>query len=309
VSWKSTGRSGAAHRGQGSPRASPQARRKAAPFSSLAGGEGSAPGPAPPAGNRPCVSSRISPGSNQAAPQVRQRSTSTSPDVTPAIEGILQYGQFTETSIPVYHGPVNPLKVVVAWGAFALFHSLTVSEPYERWARGVLGDARFQAYHRLLFTLYSAAATAIVLFYVRSLPDRPLYRLDGISRYAFHAFQLCGAALLLWTPWDLKEFVGLRQWERHRKEEGETPGRNERLFTGKGYGLVRHPLYLGCSLLLGFHPEQTSNSAATAAAVVAYFYIGTFFEERRLARKYGEEYRAYQRRVPRFLPLPRRGGP
>jgi protein-S-isoprenylcysteine O-methyltransferase Ste14 len=93
------------------------------------------------------------------------------------------------------------MKVVAAWGAFALFHSLTVSERYERWARGFLGDERFRAYHRLLFTLYSAAATA--------------------------------------------------------------------------------------------------------AAVVAYFYLGTFFEERRLVRKFGEEYRAYQRRVPRFFPLPR----
>jgi len=205
----------------------------------------------------------------------------------------------------VYHGAVNPLKVIVAWGAFALFHSVTVSEPYERWARGILGDERFRAYHRLLFTAYSIAATAAVLLYVRSLPDAPLYRFDGIPRYAFHALQLSGAALLLWTPWDLKEFVGLRQWERHRTGEEEAPGRNERLFTGKGYGLVRHPLYLGCSLLLAFNPVQTRNSAATAAAVVAYFYIGTFFEERRLLRKFGDAYREYQRRVPRLLPLPR----
>jgi protein-S-isoprenylcysteine O-methyltransferase Ste14 len=200
---------------------------------------------------------------------------------------------------------VNPLKVLIAWGAFALFHSVTMSEPYERWARRVMGEDRFGAYHRLLFTLTSAAVTVAVLLYVRSLPDVPLYRIDGPVRFLFHGVQILGAALLLWTPWDLKEFVGLRQWERHRKEERETTGRNDRLFTGKGYGLVRHPLYLGCSLLLAFHPVQTRNSAATAAAVIAYFYIGTFFEERRLVRKFGEEYREYQHRVPRFLPLPR----
>jgi protein-S-isoprenylcysteine O-methyltransferase Ste14 len=182
---------------------------------------------------------------------------------------------------------------------------VTVSEPYERWARGFLGDKRFRAYHRLLFTAYSAAATAAVLLYVRSLPDIPLYRIDGWVRFLFHGVQILGAGLLLWTPWDLKEFVGLRQWERQRKGEEEAQGRNERLFTGKGYGLVRHPLYLGCSLLLAFHPVQTRSSAATAAAVIAYFYIGTFFEERRLVRKFGEEYREYQHRVPRFLPLPR----
>ncbi len=204
---------------------------------------------------------------------------------------------------------MDAVKVIVAWGAFALFHSVTVSEPYERWARRMMGEDLFRAYHRLLFTLYSAAATGAVLLYVRSLPDAPLYRIDGWARLPFHGVQILGAGLLLWTPWDLKEFVGLRQWERHRKGEREAPGRNERLFTGKGYGLVRHPLYLGCSLLLAFHPDQTRNSAATAAAVIAYFYIGTFFEERRLVRQFGEAYREYQRRVPRFLPIPRRGHP
>jgi protein-S-isoprenylcysteine O-methyltransferase Ste14 len=200
---------------------------------------------------------------------------------------------------------MDAMKVIVAWGAFALFHSVTMSEPYERWALRVMGEDRFRAYHRILFTLYSAAATAAVLLYVRSLPDIPLYRIDGWVRFLFHGVQFLGAGLLLWTPWDLKEFVGLRQWERHRKEGRETTGRNDRLFTGKGYGLVRHPLYLGCSLLLAFHPVQTRSSAATAAAVIAYFYIGTFFEERRLVRTFGEEYLEYQHRVPRFLPLPR----
>ncbi|MHB1039450.1 MAG: methyltransferase family protein [Desulfobacteria bacterium] len=201
---------------------------------------------------------------------------------------------------------MDALKVIAAWGAFAVFHSVTVSEPYERWARRVMGEDRFRAYHRLLFTAYSAAATAAVLLYVRSLPDIPLYRIDGWVRFLFHGVQVLGAGLLLWTPWDLKEFVGLRQWERYRQGETRAPGRNERLFTGKAYGLVRHPLYLGCSLLLAFHPVQTRNSLASAAAVVAYFYVGTFFEERRLVRKFGEAYREYQRRVPRFLPL--RGG-
>ena len=168
-----------------------------------------------------------------------------------------------------------------------------------------MGESRFLAYHRLLFTLCSAVATVATLIYVRSLPDLPLYRVGGWVRLLFHGVQILGAALLLWTPWDMKEFVGLRQWERQRKGEEETRGRNECLFTGKGYGLVRHPLYLGCSLLLAFHPVQTQNSAATAAAVIAYFYIGTFFEERRMERKFGEAYRAYQRRVPRLFPLPR----
>src|SRR3972149_2825242 len=95
---------------------------------------------------------------------------------------------------------MEAVKVIVAWGAFALFHSLTVSERYERWARHAMGEERFGACHRFLFTAYSAAATAVALLYVRSLPDLPLYRLDGWVRILFHGVQFLGAGLRPWAP-------------------------------------------------------------------------------------------------------------
>ncbi len=197
------------------------------------------------------------------------------------------------------------VKIILAWAAFGIFHSLTVSEGYERMARRAMGEGAFAAYHRAVFTAYAAAATGAALLYTHSLPDVPLYSVGGWPRWLFHGVQALGAALLFWTPWDLKEFVGLRQWQRHRRGETADAGRNDRLFTGSGYGLVRHPLYLGCSLILAFHPVQTRNSFASTAAIIAYFYIGTFFEERRMERRFGDAYREYRRRVPRFLPLPR----
>jgi protein-S-isoprenylcysteine O-methyltransferase Ste14 len=200
---------------------------------------------------------------------------------------------------------MDVLRVVLAWAAFAVFHSLTVSEGYERRVRRRIGDEAFDAYHRLAFTAYSVVAFVLLLLYLRIVPDQPLYRLAGIPRLIFHAIQLGGFAFLLWTPWDLKEFLGFRQWERHRKGETREEGRAGRLFTGKAYGVVRHPLYLGCSAILLFHPAQTRNRAISTAMIVLYFYVGTFFEERRLVRRFGDAYRAYQESVPRFLPLRR----
>ena len=37
--------------------------------------------------------------------------------------------------------------------------------------------------------------------------------------------------------------------------------------------------------------------------LTAYLIIGTFLEERKLVREFGEEYRAYQKRVSMFLPF------
>lgn len=198
---------------------------------------------------------------------------------------------------------MDVLRVVLAWAAFAVFHSVTVSEGYERRVRRLLGVEAFDGYHRLAFTVYSILAFILLLLYVRAVPDYPFYRLEGIPRLLSHAVQLGGFAFLLWTPWDLKEFLGFRQWERHRAGGSPGGGQPGRLFTGKAYGVVRHPLYLGCSVILLFHPVQTRNGALSVAMAVLYFYVGTFFEERRLLKKFGDAYRAYQEKVPRFLPL------
>jgi protein-S-isoprenylcysteine O-methyltransferase Ste14 len=178
-----------------------------------------------------------------------------------------------------------------------------VSEGYERRVRRLIGDHAFDAYHRLAFTAYSSAAFALLLLYLRTIPDNPFYRIEGPLRYVFHGIQLGGIAFLLWTPWDLKEFLGFRQWERHRTGPSRESSRDALLYTGKAYGLVRHPLYLGCSLILLFHPTQSRNSAASVTMAVLYFYMGTFFEERRLVKKFGDAYLTYRRNVPRFLPL------
>lgn len=202
----------------------------------------------------------------------------------------------------------DALRVAAAWAAFAVFHSLTVSSAFERGAKRLLGERAFEAYHRLAFTAYSAAALLLVLGYVISLPDPPLYRLDGFPRLAFRAAQAAALAFLLWTPLDLLEFVGLRAWLRSRGRTPVVPARPARLYTGRSYAVVRHPLYLGCSALLAFQPEQSRNSLLSAALVVLYFYVGTFFEERRMERVFGEAYRAYRQRVPRFLPFRFPGG-
>jgi methanethiol S-methyltransferase len=37
--------------------------------------------------------------------------------------------------------------------------------------------------------------------------------------------------------------------------------------------------------------------------ITLYFYIGSFYEEKKLREMFGEEYSAYQEKVPRIFPL------
>ena len=65
---------------------------------------------------------------------------------------------------------------------------------------------------------------------------------------------------------------------------------------------IRHPWYTGCILLIW---AGDLDAAALAANVVftAYVVVGTLLEERKLVAEFGEEYRAYQRRVSMLVPL------
>jgi protein-S-isoprenylcysteine O-methyltransferase Ste14 len=65
---------------------------------------------------------------------------------------------------------------------------------------------------------------------------------------------------------------------------------------------VRHPLYFFGLLFLWLTPVMTINLLTTYLLFTLYFYIGSFFEERRLRAEFGPAYRQYQQRVPRLIP-------
>jgi protein-S-isoprenylcysteine O-methyltransferase Ste14 len=63
------------------------------------------------------------------------------------------------------------------------------------------------------------------------------------------------------------------------------------------YRLVRHPIYLGWILLTFGSPTMTATTLAFAVISTAYLAMAIPFEERSLVDMFGDEYRAYQRRV------------
>ena len=81
----------------------------------------------------------------------------------------------------------------------------------------------------------------------------------------------------------------------------------ERLVTNGLYGLVRHPQYLGLFVALFgegiVHWPTIFSVGLFPVILLAYTYLARK-EERQMIEKFGDEYRAYQRRVPMFIPRP-----
>jgi protein-S-isoprenylcysteine O-methyltransferase Ste14 len=117
----------------------------------------------------------------------------------------------------------------------------------------------------------------------------------GVSELGMVISMVLGYALL---------FVGvgifIQGWrELHRARKAN------RLVTDGLYSLVRHPQYTG--LFIGIFGEgvvhwPTIFSVALFPVIVVVYYFLARSEERRVLAQFGDEYRAYMRRVPMFIP-------
>jgi protein-S-isoprenylcysteine O-methyltransferase Ste14 len=90
---------------------------------------------------------------------------------------------------------------------------------------------------------------------------------------------------------------GWRQLYRAQKEQ--------QLATGGLYALVRHPQYTGLFLALfgeGVVHWPTIFSVALFPMIVLVYWMLARREEKRVLEEFGDEYRAYRRRVPMFIP-------
>jgi len=83
----------------------------------------------------------------------------------------------------------------------------------------------------------------------------------------------------------------------------------QRLATNGLYAVVRHPQYLGLFIALfgeGVVHWPTLFSVGLFPVIVLAYAILARSEEGRVLREFGDAYRAYQRDVPMFIPLPGR---
>lgn len=191
------------------------------------------------------------------------------------------------------------LLYLLLWASFGAIHSMLAAPSGRRWLVRQAGAA-----DRIVYNIIAALHLTLVLWLGGILFAGLQFDLPIFLRAAGWLFAAGGTAVLFAAGgnYDLARFAGLAQLREGAADPARHP---EPLATGGMNAIVRHPLYLGL-LMLVWGVATSPFRLATAIAATAYILIGIRFEERNLARIYGEVYNSYSARVPMLLPRWRR---
>jgi len=171
---------------------------------------------------------------------------------------------------------------------FALQHSLMARQGFKKWWTRLVPEPL----ERSAYVLFASLALILLFWQWRPIPTalwsietQPLALL--LQGLALAGWVTSGAASILI---DHKSLFGLT-------EAKESPFRTPGL-----YKYVRHPIYSGSLVAFWATPRMTVGHALFASTMTAYIFIGVFFEERDLVRRFGAAYLRYQQFVPMIVP-------
>jgi protein-S-isoprenylcysteine O-methyltransferase Ste14 len=175
---------------------------------------------------------------------------------------------------------------VALFTIFALHHSVMARTGAKRWLTRYIP----QALERTAYVWVGSLLFAWTCLAWQTVPG-VLYRLEGPARFACMGLQLLGAWLTVRSAAvvDVLELGGIKQamgWPTAPALKIVGP-----------YYLVRHPIYLGWTVITFGTPTMTATKLTFAVVSTLYLVVAIPFEERSLVDAFGDQYRAYKGRV------------
>ncbi len=205
--------------------------------------------------------------------------------------------------------------MAAATAVFAAVHSLLASEGAKQRAVRLAGPTSGTALYRAFYNVQAVVSFGLLLRYGSRLPAATVYHIDGPRRRLLRLIQGAGWA---WALWAVRE-VGIARlsgadtarglWRRGDAPappaaQGPEQDASGRLTRGGPFRWSRHPLNLAPLPVLWATPHMTFRRLGFNLVATAYLAAGSFHEERRLARRYGETYERYRLSAPFYLPCP-----
>jgi len=196
------------------------------------------------------------------------------------------------------------ILTILLFALFAYSHTWLATLKIKRLLSAKLGVKI--AFYRLFYNV-SSLLIFLAFYSVAPKPDVTVYDLRFPYDIITFVLQFISLLGLYWASRGISpgEFIGISQIVRFIKREYSADDLDEiQVLRIEGASkFVRHPIYLFSILFLGLRPTMNVFYLTIYICIIVYFYIGSVYEERKLVELFGDEYRKYQRDVPRIFPV------
>ena len=197
---------------------------------------------------------------------------------------------------------VDVLIIFLLFAAYAWIHSVLASHRVKESIKKNFGS--LIAFYRLGYNLF-AIASLYLMYELSPKPHVIIYDLPNPFDMLILIPQFIALIGILWSfkYICIKEFLGINQVKRYiQKNYSSDLDEDLTLTIGGPYKYSRHPIYFFSIMFLLFRPTMDLFYLTFFLLIVAYFYIGSYYEEKKLVRSFGDIYRRYQKSVPQIFP-------
>lgn len=196
------------------------------------------------------------------------------------------------------------LIIILLFAAYGLIHSFLASNGFKEFLVSKIGNKI--AFYRFGYNVF-AFLSLILIYDISPKPNDIIFDLKFPFDIIMVLLQLCAFAGILWAFKYIcfKEFIGINQIKRYfnNNYNSKTLDEEMTLRIEGPYKFSRHPIYLFSILFLLLRPVMDVFYLVFVLNIILYFYIGSIFEENKLIKIFGEEYKAYQKNVSRIFPI------
>ena len=194
---------------------------------------------------------------------------------------------------------VKYFYAVVGWVLWCTFHSTLISITVTEYMKSKLGNG-FRFY-RFFYNVVSVATLIPLVYYSRMIQEAPVFYWEG--PLAIIQVFLLAASIYLFVAggrhYNWAQFCGIAQIRAGRAEGSLS--RCDSFVVSGIHRIIRHPWYLG-GMIIVWVQNLSVSTILINIIISVYFIVGSFLEERKLVREFGDKYREYQQSVSMLFP-------
>ena len=187
--------------------------------------------------------------------------------------------------------------LVISW---CVLHSAMISISVTEYFKKCLGPK--YRFYRLFFNIIAILTLIPVVLFAYSIRTQAIFQWNGYMRLG--QVLILGTAVLLFflggRHFDIRQVLGIRQIREGISNKAITD--TGELDTSGVLGITRHPWYLATILLI-WARQMDISAIIVNLILTSYLIVGTYLEEKKLVREFGENYQKYQKKVSMLVPF------